>query len=300
MTIVATIAGVALIAIAVRDVFDTLFHPHGRGVVSEALIRLMWRLLHRVARGRHAVLSFAGPTAFVLVVLTWVALVVVGFALIAVPHMPEEFVLMEGLDPEGSSGFVDAVYVSLVSMTSLGYGDVVAENDVLRILGPLETLIGLGLLTASISWILSIYGVLADYRSVSHETALLCDAEEETGVRLSRLEPSEAARILGGLTSRLIAARRDLLHFPIAYYFHTRDSSYALPVQLPRLLPVVAECRDDGQPPSVRLEAARAQLAVGDFLDTICDEFLGGPASSTDEAIARYRRDHLREELRAT
>ena len=295
MTLVATIVGVVLIGVAVRDVFDTLFHPHGRGVVSEALIRGTWRAWHVLARGRADALSYAGPTAFLLVVLSWVALVVAGFALIIVPHLPEEYVLAGGLDPEGTSGFVDAIYVSLVGMTSLGYGDVVAESDALRLLGPAETMIGLGILTASISWILSIYGVLADYRSVSHEIALLDNAQRETGIGLSRTEPSEAARALAGLASKLVAARRDLLHFPIAYYFHTRDPRYTLSAQLPRLLAVTEECGAEERAPSVRLEAARLRRAIDDFMGTIDDEFLGGGAPSTAEAIARYQRDQLRD-----
>jgi hypothetical protein len=293
VTLVATIVGVALIAVAARDVFDTLFHPHGRGVVSERVIRGMWGAWHALARGRADVLSYAGPTAFLIVVLSWVTLVVLGFALIIVPHLPEEYVLAAGLDPEGTSGFVDAIYVSLVSMTSLGYGDVSAESDALRLLGPAEAMIGLGILTASISWILSIYAVLADYRSVSHEIALLGDAERETGIGLSRTEPSEAARTLAGLASKLVAARRDLLHFPIAYYFHTRDPRYTLAAQLPRLLTIVEECNAAHAPAAVRLEAARVLLATDDFLGTIEDEFLRGRAASRAESIARYQQDHL-------
>lgn len=296
MTVLATIVGIALIALAIRDVFDTLFHPHGRGVVSEALIRSVWRGMRAVARGRQAILSYAGPTAFLLVVLSWVALVVLGSALIILPHLPDDYVFEEGIDPEAISGFIDAIYVSLVNLTSLGYGDVVADTDALRILGPLETVIGLGILTASISWILSIYGVLDEYRAVSHEIALLRGAEEDARARLSQVEPSEAARALAGLTSKLVAARRDILHFPIAYYFHTRERRYALSTELPHLLAIVEECRAEGAPPSVRLEAERLRLAVDDFLDTIGEEFLGGRAPSTGEAIAGYQRDHLRAE----
>ncbi len=291
----AAVAGAALVVLAVRDVFDTLFHPHGRGVVSEALVRAAWRVWHALARGRQARLSYAGPTAFLAVVLTWVALVVVGFAVILVPHLPEEFVLAGGLRPEANGGFIDAVYVSLVSLTSLGYGDVVAKNDALRLLGPAETIVGLGILTASISWILSIYAVLADYRSVSHEIALLCEAERRTGSSLARLEPAEAATLLGRLTSQLIAARRDLLHFPIAYYFHTRDPRYALSIQLPRLLAITAACSADGRPSAVRLEAERAEAAADDLLGVIDDEFLGSCGGSTDEIVARFQRDQLRD-----
>ena len=290
----AAVAGTALVAVAVRDVFDTLFHPHGRGVVSEALIRGTWRSWRVLARGRHERLSYAGPTAFLVVVMSWVALVVVGFALILLPHLPQEYVLASGLRPEATSSFVDAVYVSLVSMTSLGFGDVAAENDILRLLGPAETIVGLGILTASISWILSIYGVLAEYRSVSHEIALLREGERRTRTRVSRLPASERAMLLQRLTSQLVAARRDLQHFPIAYYFHTRDRRYELSVQLPSLLAMAAECAARKQPPAVRLEAERVRVAVDDLLAVIDEEFLGARGGSPDEILDRFQQDHLR------
>jgi len=291
----AAVAGTAMVVLAVRDVFDTLFHPHGRGVVSEALIRGTWRSWRVLARGRQARLSYAGPTAFLIVVMSWVALVVVGFALILLPHLPQEYVLARGLRPDATSSFLDAVYVSMVSMTSLGFGDVAAENDLLRLLGPAETIVGLGILTASISWILSIYGVLAEYRSVSHEIALLREGERRTGTRVSRLPESERATLLQRLTSQLVAARRDLLHFPIAYYFHTRDLRYELSVQLPSLLETAAECAAPGHPPAVRLEAERARIAACDLLAVIDEEFLGARGGSPAEILERFQRDQLRE-----
>ena len=82
-------------------------------------------------------------------------------------------------------GLDDALYLSMVNLTSLGYGDIVPTGEVLRFLGPLETLIGLGLLTASISWILLLYRVLADYRSLSREISLLLR---------KRMQPASASR----------------------------------------------------------------------------------------------------------
>ena len=95
------------------------------------------------------------------------------------------------------------------NLTSLGYGDIVATGDLLRFLGPLETLIGLGLLTASISWILLLYRVLSDYRSLSHEISLLSDAKQASGTGLASIEAPIAARVLADLTSRVVVVRDD-------------------------------------------------------------------------------------------
>jgi hypothetical protein len=190
--VLATIGGATLVLVALRDIFDTLFHPHGQGIVSERLIHGIWRAARRVGRRNHSVLSFAGPVAFFAVILTWSALVIVGFAVMLWPHFPEDYVFTAGAAQDGGLG--DALYLSLVNLTSLGYGDIVPATTGLRYLGPLETLIGLGLVTASISWILILYRVLADSRTLSDEIAVLTETQREAGVTLNQIAPEAAAR----------------------------------------------------------------------------------------------------------
>jgi hypothetical protein len=57
--------------VALRDVFDTIVHPQGRGVVSRAVVRAIWRVVRSLAKERHATLSLAGPVAFIAVLATW-------------------------------------------------------------------------------------------------------------------------------------------------------------------------------------------------------------------------------------
>jgi voltage-gated potassium channel Kch len=293
VTAIFTVLGSLMVLVALRDVFDTLFHPHGKGVVSDTLIRAVWRATRRLVRGNHRVLSLAGPVAFLGVILVWGALVVLGFALIIWPHLPEGFAFGQGLDSAEQDSFVDALYISMVNLTSLGYGDIVPTSDLLRLLGPLETLIGLGLLTASISWILLLHRVLSDYRSLSHEIALLIEVQHSDAGGLDSIEPSVAAGVLADLTSRVLPMRDDLVHSPIAYYFHPRDQRHALPVLLPGLLEVLEKCAAPDRPAALRFQAAMLRQALDDLLSTIADEFVRVPARDPQEALAVYRRDHL-------
>jgi hypothetical protein len=293
VTALSTAAGVFLVLLALRDVFDTLFHPHGRGVVSQAVIQGVWRAMRTLVRGNHAALSLAGPSAFIAVIVVWGALVVVGFALMLWPHFPDGFATNERITLESGGYLGDSLYLSMVNLTSLGYGDIVATGGLLRFLGPLETLIGLGLLTASISWILLLYRVLADYRSLSHEISLLSEAERTSGTALASIEAPVAAQVLADLTSRVVAMRDDLVHSPIAYYFHPRDARHALPVLLPALVEVVGQCSRGGQAPALRFQAAMLRRSLEDLLSTIATEFVGTPVDRPEEALAAYRRDHL-------
>ena len=292
MDVISTVAGAFLVLVVLRDVFETIFHPHGLGAVSRALVTAVWRAMRALARGNHRTLSLAGPLAVVIVIGAWGALVILGFALMLWPHFPGGFAAVKGVEL-GGNGFADALYVSLTSLTSLGYGDIVATGELLRFLGPLETLIGLGLLTASITWILLLYRVLSDYRSLSHEISLLLEAERRSGLGLAAIEPPVAARVLADLTSRVIATRDDFLHSPIAYYFHPREARHALPVLLPRLVEVAGECGGEERALALRFQAAMLIQSVDDLLETIAQEFVGMPTADPAEALAAYRRDHL-------
>lgn len=279
--------------VALRDVFDTLFHPHGRGVVSEAVVRWTWRGTRALVRRNHRALSLAGPLAFIGVIAVWGALVVVGFALMLWPHFPEGFASVGDGALGGGGHFWDALYLSMVNLASLGYGDIVATGGLLRFLGPAETLIGLGLLTASISWILLLYRVLSDYRALSHEISLLSEAERASGTQLASIEAPVAAQVLADLTSRVLAMRDDLEFSPIAYYFHPRHTRHALPVLLPALMDVVEDCSAPARAPALRFQASMLRRALDDLLATIGEQFVGTPPDRPDLALAAYRRDHL-------
>jgi hypothetical protein len=276
--------------VALRDVFETILHPQGRGVVSNTMTRAIWRLMRSLVKGRHAALSLAGPLAFIAVLASWGALIIFGFALILWPYFPDDFAVAETVTIDG--GLDDALYLSMVNLTSLGYGDIVPTGELLRFVGPLETLIGLGLLTAGISWILLLYQVLADYRSLSHEISLLLE-EQDAGVRLAEIEPQVAARVLADLTTRAVAMRDDLVHSPIAYYFHPRDERHALPALLPRLMALLDDCSGADRAPALRFQAGMLRSSIDDLLDTIAEDFLGLPAGDTAATLAAYRQDHL-------
>ena len=157
MTAVATVAGALLVVVALRDVFDTLFHPHGRGVVGQAVVRRIWQGARMLVRQNHAALSLAGPIAFISVIVVWGALVVVGFALMLWPHFPEGFASANG-EAIRSGHFWDALYLSMVNLASLGYGDIVPVTEAVRGLAVVEAMSGQLYLAVMIARLVSLYG----------------------------------------------------------------------------------------------------------------------------------------------
>ena len=75
-------------------------------------------LARRMPGGRGTIGLLAGPIGYGAVVATWAALRAVGWALVFMPQLPEGFVVGPGLDPSEHTGFLDALYISLVNLTT--------------------------------------------------------------------------------------------------------------------------------------------------------------------------------------
>jgi hypothetical protein len=290
--IVWTVLGAALILVALRDIFDVLFHPLGRGMVARRVVLAVAWVARKLPRGETIGL-LAGPLSYVAVVGTWAALLAVGWALVFLPQLPHGFNFDPALNPAEHDGFSDALYVSLVNLTSLGYGDISPATPLLRVLGPVETMFGLGLLTASISWLISIYGAIARRDSLAHEVHLAKETEERLGEKLADADPALLESLLAAYAEQLIRARRDVIHFPITHYFRTEDEERALAGLLPFLSSLADEAAEKDRPHSLRVRAEILRMAIDDFAETLRKR-LRMPGESTGDTLHHYQSEHGR------
>jgi ion channel len=296
-----TIAGSALIAIVLRDAFETLFHPDGRRTLSRAVMRASWRGFHRLGRGRPGSLALAGPCTLVAILGIWALLLALGWALLLWPHFPAEFRFARELAPAHRHGLVEAFYVSLVTLGTIGYGDISPASGLMRLLAPAEALVGFALLSAAISWLLSVYPALSRRRSLAYEMTLLRDALGPDGqLDFARRSPRTAERVFAELLSRLVAVERDLVTIPLSYYFGERDERFSLAAVMPWLLELADHSVSDAVPEPARLRARMLRAAIDDFARTAAMRFHGaGGADSAAALLAQYARDHLREPVAA-
>jgi hypothetical protein len=283
-----------LVLAAAGDIFHSLFHPSGRATLSGLVIRRVWRTVRAVSRRRPRLLGLAGPLGVLTAILTWAAMLVVGFALIYWPSLPAGFLLGSGLEPAAHDGFLDAVYVSLVMLSTLGLGDVSPADPALRLVVPAQALMGFGLLTASLTWVLSLYPVLRRMRALAEEVVTL---EEATGgdVRggMAEVGPGEATRIISSLTSQLVAVRTDLVQHELVYYFHEGDRLHSLADALPILVALARHGEEPANPPELRLAGRRLRLALEHVAATLAAGVLGRPGLRMAEAFRAYADEHL-------
>ena len=169
------VTGALLVAVVVRDVFHTLFHPIGHGSIAPQVMRFVWWLL-RLFRPDRRIASLTGPLGIALVVLTWGAIAVLGWAMVYFAQMPNGFAYGSELNPAHRNDVLDSLYVSLVTIGTLGFGDIVPTSPLLRVIVPLEALFGFMLLTAAVSWVLQIYPALHRRRVLALQLSTLREA----------------------------------------------------------------------------------------------------------------------------
>jgi len=244
-----------------------------------------------VPGGQKTIGLLGGPIGYVAVVATWAALLALGWALVFWPPLPHGFHFDAGLDPAQHSGFIDALYVSLVNLTSLAYCDISPASPPLRLLCPVETMFGLGLLTASLSWLISIYNAISRRDSLAHEVSLAKESEERLGEKLADADQQLLEAMLASFAEQLIRCRRDLIHFPITHYFRTEDEERALAGLLPFLASLVEEASGEDRPHSLRVRAEILRMAIDDFAATLRTR-LRMPGKNTDDTLRHYQEEH--------
>jgi hypothetical protein len=294
------VIGLALIGAALHDMFHTLFHPSGRGAMAEFISFRLWRVWRQLFTAQHSRLSLAGPVAFLATVFVWALMIVLGFALIYHPFLGREFVMAPGLDIRDHQTFFDGFNVSLGSLISLG-GDFNTNSRWLRFAMGLEAVAGFVLLTASLSWVLSIYPVLEYRRSAAHRLSLLHYAHGFERVGISAIPERETERLVIGLAADLTKIRNDLAQFPITYYFHEDDPQSAWPGALPLAMDIAQRANSPDSSETVRLAGIVLQGAIHDFLSLIAQWFLQMPGEQNQEKLlAAYAADHFRQPLRSS
>lgn len=278
--------GLVVVVVALRDIFHTLWHPGGFGSIAGLVFRSVWWAGKRVMphRGRH----LAGPVAVLGTVACWTGLVVLGFVVVYWPHMPEGFYFGSPLSPEQSSDPLAALYLSLVTVATLGFGDIIPADPVLRVLAPLQALLGFVLLTAAISWVLQVYPALGRRRSVARRLSIL-RSQGATEV-VATGAPAVASRMLDSVAEGMIQVETDLLQYAESYYFGEEDRGLSLAATLP----YAQELAEAGRR-STSVEVRLAAGVLGEAVDTLArrldSDYLRTGAPVTEVLVA-YAADH--------
>ncbi|HSH59586.1 MAG TPA: potassium channel family protein [Acidimicrobiales bacterium] len=295
MTVLALLVGVALVVFVCWDIVLTLFHPAARGPLSYLGNRATWRAIRgvslRLLGGRG--LNYAGPFAMVINLLVWVVGLWLGYALIYLPYL--ESFSYDPSTPFAAKGILEALYFSGASITTGGFGDVVATGGVLRLVAIAEAASGFGVLSSAIAFVLAVYPLISQLRSTSLQLADAGALELEGAARVvSRAGPSKLTAIVQDLTED----HEHLKRFPILYYFESgnREESLSTMVRGSSLLLVALTCAPSSNVEYASVYAEMLEHVVARLLEDLERDFLGGRRRGDGPArpSAEEARDGLR------
>jgi len=284
--LVSALGGVIVLA-TLRDIFQTLWHPSGFGTLSRALFKLVWHTTKHLGRSGDGT-QVSGPLGILVTVLTWTALLVAGWTLVYLPHMPEGFYFGSALDPEASSDLVASLYLSMVAVTTLGFGDILPADPVLRVLAPMQAVIGFVLLTAGISWILQVYPALIRRRALAKRLSQM--AATDTAQVVTSAQPSVATQLLDSLSEALTLVEMDLLQYGETYYFREGDGRLSLAAGLPYVVELV-DAGSRSSAAEVRHAAAMLREALESLAERLDQSFLG-TGGALPEVLEAFAVDH--------
>ena len=295
--LLATIIGVVLLLVLLRDVVSELFDPEDTGELSRAVMHGCWRIVRAIGRRRRGAILHAGAIALLSVAATWTTLLVLGFALVYWPRLPGAFLVGPDLPPSAGRGFGTALYLSLAAATTLGASEITPVTLPMRLAVAGESLLGVALITAWITWVLSIYPVLAERRAFTGEVALLRRTHPAPPALVREVPPEALAELLRSLGEQLLRVRASLGQARVTYYFQNASPELALARQLPWVLAVARETEASDGPhaaaPVLRHRGALLRAAVESVLQQIGERFLGLRGAPPEVVLAALAADHL-------
>src|SRR6202171_2260491 len=155
MHILAALVGFLLVAVVLRDAFETIILPRrvsSRMRVSKIFFQLSWKPWAAAARRmrpsdwRETFLSTYGPLSMLVLFVLWGAILVTGFGAL---------LWAAGFDVHLSG--LGHLYVSGTTFTTLGIGDFTPKTDLARIITVIEAGTGFGVLAVFISYLPVLY-----------------------------------------------------------------------------------------------------------------------------------------------
>lgn len=289
--------GVLLVVAGIIDLFMTVLYYDEAGALSTRMYRFVWAFLRRVsARVPHRftsfVLSLGVPVMVLASVLIWIALQVLGFAAIYLVGLRgDSFQIATGLDV----GVFEALYLSGITLSGLGYGDIAPADSTFQVVASLQALIGYGFLTLAIAYVVNVYQVIREMGVLSsdiyHESQRTYEARYILSVHFHDGETRDLEGRLKTFYHSMIAHHEGMRHYPFVFYFYSRRGYAALPYRFGLIGKVIGALRwglPAGHPVTQEPWVMALKSAFESISEEIMERFLPSgslpaPPSAVDE-----------------
>lgn len=263
------VAGALIVALVFFDALaTTLAVSSGAGPVTTGVLGAAWRvalrLHHQDKRG--GLLTFSGPVMLIVTVLTWVALLWLGWTLLF--YGSDAIVTASKARP---AGFGDVVYFTGFTIFTLGTGDFVASTPGWRIVMAAATFSGLFLITLAITYLISVLSAVVARRVLAQQIHGLGDSPSQIMVKGWTGDGFDGMfqQQLVALSSSVASSAEQHLAYPVLHYFHSSTRELAAPVAIAHLdeaLTVIETLEAPQRPRPAAVDPLRS--SIGRYLTT--------------------------------
>jgi hypothetical protein len=229
--------GTAVLIVAFVDVFLVVLNYEETGFLATRLCRWQWYALRSVTRRlsrrwRPFALRQVTGLNISLCVTVWLGCIVVGFGFIYYGLMAGANFAYDGRGM--SAGLFSALYLSAAQLSTVGTSQLNAQTDLLRALTIAETLCAPLLITLILTFLLGVYQVIRDLRTLSSNFS---DAEHGVGDPVVNLEPyfpegQGLDAYLQAINDSFWSYADGLRMHHVAYFFQSGRDQFSLPYVL--------------------------------------------------------------------
>ena len=233
-----------MVVAAVLDVFLTVLYARiGTGVLTPWVTAgLFWgfkKLARLLPRRRDSMLSFAGPSLMVAIIVLWVSMLVFGTALFIWPRLG---ISIQARNANTPTDFITALTYSGNSLTTVGNQDLTPTTPCFRTITMLQSLMGICIITLTITYLLEVYSALQRRNTFAlglhHSTGASADSIEMVLGLGASGDFAGARRELGALGVGLLDLYESHHFFWVLTYFRFREPYYALS----RIMLIILDC----------------------------------------------------------
>src|SRR5512142_2569595 len=191
MRIIEPLAGTLLGILVLVDIFLVVLYTRtDMGIISRYLSHGLWRILmkisQRLGHRRDSFLVLTGPIILLAVLAAWALLMSLATALIVHPSLGTGIKSSSGDTP---TDFITALYVGGTSLSFVGTSDFEPQTPLFRLFFLITSLIGLSMLSLTITYLMQLYQDLLDRNSHALKVHLRSGETGDAAEVIARLGP---------------------------------------------------------------------------------------------------------------
>lgn len=228
--------GIFLICIGLIDIVLTILNYEGYSYLTKSYYRVIWKIMQFLYRPfgpslKRRIQTLVIPFLIIATLGLWLCLEIVGFALVYMPYINSSGFRTD-LGITAKKPFWEALYLSGVTMTTLGYGDISPRTPFFQIIAFIQGFFGFGIITISVSYVLNVYASLHRFSTMSimfcYITNNTMDYKKILATYYTAHKVDQIDSFLMSLTKSFTSYSEELRHYPLLYYHHSRNAMFSV------------------------------------------------------------------------